>query len=51
MTDKKVTSLDQLSRLDKEAVRSKKNLMLDINFLDFQKELNIRYVGLGYDEY
>ncbi|MDE9429865.1 hypothetical protein [Xenorhabdus bovienii] len=51
MTDKKATSLDQLSLLDKEAVRSKKTLMLDINFLDFPKELNIRYAGLGYDEY
>ncbi|MDE9487543.1 hypothetical protein [Xenorhabdus bovienii] len=51
MTDKKETSLDQLSLLDKEAVRSKKTLMLDINFLDFPKELNIRYAGLGYDEY
>ncbi|MDE9544119.1 ParB/RepB/Spo0J family partition protein [Xenorhabdus bovienii] len=51
MTDKKAASLDQLSRLDKEAVRSKKTLMLDINFLFLSKELNIRYAGLGYDEY
>ncbi|HAT5579004.1 ParB/RepB/Spo0J family partition protein [Proteus mirabilis] len=51
MTDKKATSLDQLSRIDKEAVRSRKTLMLDINLLELPRELNIRYAGLGYDEY
>ncbi|PHM59525.1 ParB/RepB/Spo0J family partition protein [Xenorhabdus ishibashii] len=51
MTDKKATSLDQLSRIDKEAVRSRKTLMLDLNLLELPKNLNIRYAGLGFDEY
>ena len=51
MSESKFTSLDQLSRNDKESVKIKKLFMLDINKLVLPKEYNIRYAGLGYDEY
>ena len=51
MSESKFTSLDQLSRKYKESVKIKKLFMLDINKLVLPKEYNIRYAGLGYDEY
>lgn len=51
MTDKKATSIDQLSRMDKESVKTKKSFILDVDKLFLSKDYNIRYAGLGYDEY
>ncbi|WP_323086587.1 hypothetical protein [Providencia alcalifaciens] len=51
MTDKKATSIDQLSRMDKDAVKTKKSFILDVDKLILTKDYNIRYAGLGYDEY
>lgn len=51
MTNKKATSIDQLSRLDKETVKTKKSFILDIEKLVLPTDYNIRYAGLGFDEY
>lgn len=49
--EQKATSLDQLSRTDKESIKLKKLFQLDINKLVLPKDYNIRYAGMGYDEY
>lgn len=47
----KATSLDQLSRTDKDQVKTKRMVQVDIQMFYLPKEYNIRYAGLGYDEY
>lgn len=47
----KANSLDQLSRADKENIKQKKMFQLDINMLVLPSDYNIRYAGMGFDEY
>lgn len=47
----KATSLDQLSRIDKDSVKLKKLFQIDINKLELPTDYNIRYAGMGYAEY
>jgi len=51
MENIKATSLDQLSRTDKESVKIKKMFQIDINKLDLPTDYNIRYAGMTFDEY
>lgn len=51
MENIKATSLDQLSRTDKDSVKIKKMFQIDINKLDLPSDYNIRYAGMGFDEY